>query len=68
MRRIERYDGRVVFRSVRNDLCDARYCFRPATTTIYQDDAAGLPTPVLCLCRKHSGTDEPEVFVKRSTS
>lgn len=47
----------------RHGVCDMfPKCFRPATTTIYAFDAAGLETPVLCLCSIHSGTEETELL------
>lgn len=38
-----------------------RTCFRPVHTTYYADDALGWATPVLQMCRVHSGTDATEV-------
>lgn len=47
----------------RRGVCDMfPLCFRPGHTTIYELDADGLETQVLCLCSFHSGTEETEIL------
>ena|SRR5438270_6073369 len=48
---------------LRSSKCDDDYCFRKIHTTFYGIDAAGLETPVLALCEKHSDTSETEIVL-----